>query len=67
VTAQQPAQGEVTALDGAVSFDGLLCVGAAARPEAAVASEDRRQEQSIAFNEKQDQTRADSHSGRRGA
>jgi hypothetical protein len=66
VTAQQATKGQATTLGGAVSLDGLLRIGAAAWPEAAVASEQGREEQSIRFNEKQDQTRAESHCGRRG-
>jgi hypothetical protein len=61
MAAQQAEDGQLAPPCGAVSLDGLVRIGTAARPEAAVASHERRQKESIAFNEEKKQTSPEAH------
>lgn len=61
MTAQQTEDRQSAAPRGAVSLDGLVRIGTAARPETAVATHERREKQSIALNEEKKQTRPETH------
>jgi hypothetical protein len=63
MTTQQPEDRQLDPPGGAVSLDGLVGIGTAARPETAVAAHEWREKQSIALNEEKKQTSPEAHRG----
>jgi hypothetical protein len=51
MTAKKAADGELASAQRSMTLDGLAGVGATARPEPAVSTQQRGQQQAIAFNQ----------------